>query len=280
MQSKTYRPPIMGLLFLILFSVMFSSCAPSPAFPAGTKSHKRCVVLVGATWCGPCNAIKDKVTPELAKLGLKIAEADKRGDADIHLADFDRDRGLLAEWRITAEQIPMAVAFENGKQVDQRCGSLGVLDFLALLDRPDLKPQGQPPTNVIPSDPPPVVHTDDAQSIDTWDQLLQFIGTDTATLTIAIPNGRRLAIPDARAAVSIPATLSAKVKVVGDGLQIEFDKPLIHAEAVRLGLRLGTEIPSCNLTRDKFTARTSLGIPFAWELKSHPFGEPAEDSAK
>ncbi|WP_010586404.1 thioredoxin family protein [Schlesneria paludicola] len=276
--SKSYPVPGLGLLFVIGLSLLIASCAPSPAFPSPPKEQKRCVVLVGATWCVPCNTVKDNVVPELVKLGLSVADANKRSAVDIHLADYDHDQGILKEWGITADQVPMLVAFESGKQVDQRCGSLGVNDFLALLGRTDLgKPAKpvDPPKPIVPAEPvATIVKPDEAvpAATSTWDQITEFIGTDTATVTITVPNGRKIKIPDARAVVTFPLTLTAHVKVVGDSLQIDFDKPLLKAEATRLGIRLGTEIPSANLTKDRFTAQTALGLPFIWQLKTHPFG--------
>jgi len=256
-------PRILGFLLLISLSIGFASCAPFAA--AAPKQTHRCIVVIGATWCQPCQALERDVIPKLKTAGLTVADFADKQKADVHILKIDKTPDPRIGWKVDHETIPCMVVFENGKIVTSESGSFDESSFYRLLQRDDLLARGKPDKHETP---PAAVDAEKS----TWDQILEFIGDDTATLTLTIPKGRKVAIEQANAAAYVPETLTARVKVVDNAIQIDFDKPLPRAEGTRLGIRVSTTIPEIVATKDLISVKTGIGIPFRWEMTGHPFG--------
>ena len=146
-----------------------------------------------------------------------------------------------------------------------------------MLNREDLSSKGKPTPETIPE--PEVAKADTAKS--PWDQILDFLGDDTATLTLTISKGRKISIEQANAAAYVPETLTAHIRVAeNNAIQIDFDKPQVRAEGTRFGIRMSTTVPSIVATKDLITVKTGLGIPFRWEMTSHPFGSESNPATE
>lgn len=276
-QSKAYELRLPVLFFALFLGVVFSSCAPAPSFSA-PKQSKRCIAFVGATWCSPCNAVKRDVFPQLEANGLKIARYQDKTNADIHTLDADEDARTIASWKLDSP-LPASVVFEGQSIVEIRYGRLAESDFYRLLGRDDLLNK-DPPAELTTNDDDRSTNDNHVEAVPVadsqkspWDQLVEILGCDTAVLTLTVTNGRRIVIEEAGALVHIPETLTARVKVVNDAIQIDFDKPQVQAEGKKFGIRLATNIPSVTLHRDNVRVSTGLGIPFVWKLENHPFGD-------
>jgi hypothetical protein len=281
-ESKSYPQSIIALFVLIGAAILFSSCAPTPTYSAPPKQTGRCLVMISATWCEPCSILEKHTFPKLKANGLTIADYRDRQQADVHVLKIDKDADPRRGWKIDDEKLPCLVVWENGKILTCECGSFDESSFYRLLDRDDLKPNGRAPVPIADQ----ITIRDDAVSRpqpgqSAWDQLIEQLGTDTATITLQIPKGRRIEIPDANAAATIPETLTGHIRALDkDTVELKFDEPLVKAEGKRYGIRIGTVIPKILLTRDQVTVQTGLGIPIRWKLESHPFGTSSLDPAE
>lgn len=276
MQSKSWAPNPLALLFLIGISIAFSSCAPKPGFSA-PQQPRRCIMFVSAPWCEPCQRVKRDVFPKLIAKGISISDFADKKRAHIHLADHDRDAAAIAQWKLD-DVLPATVVFEEEKIVEIRYGELAEADFYRLLKRNDLIDTPSAPNTRIEVDESELIgidadHTGTSQSPakSTWDQIREFLGGDNVTVTLSTPNGRKIVIPDAGAVLHVPATLTANARIVGDSIIIDFDGEKILAEGKRYGIRASTTIPSIKVDREQVTVKTGLHIPFVWKLEGHPF---------
>ena len=287
-ESRSYRPSFLLMIFVIACSV--ASCVPHMGL-AAPKQERRCLVIVGATWCGPCQAIKKEVLPVCQAAGLRVSDLSAKANADIHLVSLDHDPDPRPGWGIAKEDIPVAVVFEGSQQVDIRYGQLSADDIYRLLKRDDLLPKAEPPQSIEPASPGTLAEQSDEGSLITtdcdaarlqpvsateqtiWDQINEMLGCDTVRLTVNFPGGRTINLSEARAVIKLPETLIANVKRDGESIAIKFDEPLIKAEATRLGVRVGTVIPSATVRRDEAIFQTGFGYPLHWKLVSHPFGQ-------
>ena len=278
-ESKTYEPKVLILLAALFLAVIFSSCSPTPSYSSPAKKQ-RCLAFVSASWCTPCKTVKDTVFPTLKANGIEIREFNEHATASIHVVDIDRDAKSVASWSLDGS-VPVTVVFEGDTIVERRYGVLSEQDFYALLGRGDLL-NHDPPAELAESDETRSTNDINVEAVPVaesakspWDQLVEIIGCDTAVLTLTIPNGRKIVIEEANAAAHVPETLTARVKVVGDAIQIDFDKPQVQAEGKKWGIRVSTNIPSATLAKDFQSVRVSsgLGIPFVWKLENHPFGD-------
>ena len=283
MQSKSWAPNPLALLFLIGISIAFSSCAPKPGFSAPPQP-RRCIMFVSAPWCEPCQRVKRDVFPRLIAKGISISDFADKKRAHIHLADHDRDAAAIAQWKLD-DVLPATVVFEGQKIVEIRYGELSEADFYELFERNHMIEGTRTPVKVdqserigIDPDPtststPPIdaVGTSQSPAKSTWDQIREFFGGDNVTITLSTPNGRKIVIPDAGAVLHVPATLTANTRIVGDSIIIDFDGEKILAEVKRYGIRASTTIPSIKVDREQVTVKTGLHIPFVWKLEGHPF---------
>jgi len=225
-------------------------------------------MFVSAPWCQPCQRVKEQVFPELVAKGLTISDFAERKEADIHLADHDRDARSISQWKLDPS-LPATVVFEGQKIVEIRYGQLSSADFFRLLKRDDLMNVTSTPVEIDE------VGTSQSPAKSTWDQIREFLGGDNVTITLSTPNGRKIVIPDAGAVLHVPATLTANARIVGDSIIIDFDGEKILAEGKRYGIRASTTIPSIKVDREQVTVKTGLHIPFVWQLESHPFSAKA-----
>ena len=273
MQSKSWAPNPLALLFLIGISIAFSSCAPSSGFSAPQQT-KRCIMFVSAPWCQPCQRVKRDVFPKLIAKGISISDFADKKRAHIHLADHDRDAVAIAQWHLD-DVLPATVVFEGEKIVEIRYGELSEADFYRLLKRDDLFDGTSTPEKIEQSEFIGIDadHTGTSQSPakSTWGQIREFLGGVNVTITLSAPNGRNVVLPDAGAVLHVPATLTAHARIVGDSIIIDFDGEKILAEGKRYGIRASTTIPSIKVDREQVTVKTGLHIPFVWKLEGHPF---------
>lgn len=296
MELMTYRitrKHRMGQLLLwlgLILCVAVASCAPTAAVCAPPKAEKRCIVLIGATWCQPCNTMESTVLHQLSLDGLKVKPFKDRTDADIHIVHVDKDADPRPGWKITEDYIPLAVVFEGREIVAINRGPFDKSQLLTMLNRPQPATDGHTAAvddtaghsstyedaagrHATTDDAGPALQpvADSAKS--TWDQLTEFIGCDEVTMTLVVPNGRKIVLSEANAAATIPDHLTAHVRMNGETIEVKFDAPLIQAEGKRFGIRLGTSVPNVSLTRDQVTVHTGLGIPIRWKRTETPFGE-------
>ena len=267
MRGFDCRQGFLALLLLIGVSIFFASCAPF-AYSAPPKQSHRCIVVIGATWCKPCETLERDIVPKLKAAGLTVENFADKKKADVHLLKIDKTSDPRPGWKVDHETIPCLVVFENGNIVTSESGSFDESSFYRLLNRNDLLAKGKQPDSF--ADPASSETASVATEKSPWDQILGFLGEDTATLTLTIRNGRKISI-EPNAAAYVPETLTARVKVVDNAIQIDFDKPLPRAEGTRLGIRVSTTIPEIVATKDLISVKTGLGIPFRWEMTSHPF---------
>lgn len=274
-ESKAYRISLFPLP-VFLACMLFMSCAPVPASSAkamGSGKAKRTVVMLCATWCNPCTSMKKDVLPALEAKGIKVARFSEKAEAHIHLVDVDKDADPRPGWKITSDILPAFVIFEGQNIVETKFGPQDATSLLTMLERRDLADESVP---AKPADVAHVTSDDDghqaatpgplrpvpASSNSTWDRLTEFLGTDTVSFTLSVPNGRRIPIEAANAAAILPDRLTGHARLVGESIQVDFDQPLVKAEGKRFGIRVGTTIPSVTITREQATVHTGLGLPF------------------
>ncbi len=100
---------------MILALVLHTTCAPpateyptySEAYHEATKTGKPILVLVSATWCGPCQKMKTSVLPEVRRRGVLK-------NFSFALVDVDRERKLVQQLGGSGP-VPQLVCFRKGK---------------------------------------------------------------------------------------------------------------------------------------------------------------------
>ena len=277
------------LIALILFATLFASCAPTHQSVAAARPDKRCAVLVTATWCDPCKQFKRDVLPELRKT-LKVADFGTRAEADLHVADYDAHSTQFAKWTLDGEpinfQLPTLVVFERGKIVAADCSFSDAATVYRALGRGDLLPPSRgSPTPVVSErggvSPPVLPEPGDSrpplEDATLFQQLSAILG-DEASCTINFPGGRAIAIPDAKATIRLPDSMTAKIGRMSPAhgpaaIVVTFESPRPRAEATRLGIRLGTDVTTITFTPADVTAMTGIGKSFKWKLEEQPWEE-------
>ena len=103
----------MNAMLLALVSLT-TFTAPSNEYPTyvdayhkAAKTGKPILVLVCATWCGPCQTMKASVLPEVRRRGVL-------GDFEFALVDVDQERKLVEQLGGLGP-IPQLICFRKGK---------------------------------------------------------------------------------------------------------------------------------------------------------------------
>ena len=107
-------------LFLVLFALIIS-CPSVQAFEQEKKTE---VIYFGATWCGPCRAMKSMMKDKEVQAAIK--------KVDFKMYDVDIRRKESEKWGV--RQIPTILVIKGGK-VKRYTGYKSKEDFLKIIGK-------------------------------------------------------------------------------------------------------------------------------------------------